>query len=196
CISVKKKEYFWSYDATELAIPPVLNLQVWDNDKFSADDFLGALTLDLNRLYKPAKNSEFCTLDIVNDESTDYISLFEMKRIKGWWPCVDVAGGDPELTGKLELELEILTEEEAAQRPAGRGQEEPNENPHLDPPQRPETSFLWFQSPFRTFKNIIWRKSKWYIIGGLLLVCFILFLLLFLWSMPAAIWARLLRVPG
>ncbi|CAF1502046.1 unnamed protein product, partial [Adineta steineri] len=181
CISVKKKEYFWSYDATELAIPPVLNLQVWDNDKFSADDFLGALTLDLNRLYKPAKNSEFCTLDIVNDESTDYISLFEMKRIKGWWPCVDVAGGDPELTGKLELELEILTEEEAAQRPAGRGQEEPNENPHLDPPQRPETSFLWFQSPFRTFKNIIWRKSKWYIIGGLLL---------------AAIWARLLRVPG
>lgn len=41
CISVKKKEYFWSYDATELTIPPILNLQVWDNDKFSADDFLG-----------------------------------------------------------------------------------------------------------------------------------------------------------
>ena len=41
CISVKKKEHFWSYDATELTIPPVLNLQVWDNDKFSADDFLG-----------------------------------------------------------------------------------------------------------------------------------------------------------
>jgi hypothetical protein len=43
CISVKKKEYFWSYDATELTIPPVLNLQVWDNDKFSADDFLGKI---------------------------------------------------------------------------------------------------------------------------------------------------------
>ena len=41
CISVKKKEHFWSYDETELTIPPVLNLQVWDNDKFSADDFLG-----------------------------------------------------------------------------------------------------------------------------------------------------------
>ena len=41
CISVKKKEHFWSYDATELTIPPVLNIQVWDNDKFSADDFLG-----------------------------------------------------------------------------------------------------------------------------------------------------------
>ncbi len=45
CISVKKKEHFWSYDATELTIPPVLNLQVWDNDKFSADDFLGKFSI-------------------------------------------------------------------------------------------------------------------------------------------------------
>ena len=41
CISVKKKERFWSYDATESLLPPVLNLQIWDNDKFSPDDFLG-----------------------------------------------------------------------------------------------------------------------------------------------------------
>jgi hypothetical protein len=26
CISVKKKEHFWSYDATELTIPPVVNV--------------------------------------------------------------------------------------------------------------------------------------------------------------------------
>ena len=53
--------------------------------------------------------------------------------------------------------------------------------------RRPETSFLWFSSPFRTFKNIIWRKGKWYIIGGLLLVCFVIFLLLFLWAMPVSL---------
>ncbi|CAF4514045.1 unnamed protein product [Rotaria socialis] len=196
CISIKKKEHFWSYDATELTIPPVLNLQVWDNDKFSADDFLGALTLDLNRLYKPAKDPDFCTLDILNDDASNSVSLFEMKRLKGWWPCVNVEGGDPELTGKVELELEILTEEEARERPAGHGREEPNENPKLEPPQRPETSFLWFSSPFRTFKNIIWRKSKWYIIGGLLFICFIIFVLLFLWTMPSAVWSRLLRISG
>lgn len=40
-ISVKKKERFWSYEATEYFLPPVLNLQIWDNDKFSPDDFLG-----------------------------------------------------------------------------------------------------------------------------------------------------------
>lgn len=37
-------------------------------------------------------------MDILNDDSSSHISLFEMKRVKGWWPCIDVAGGDPELT--------------------------------------------------------------------------------------------------
>ncbi len=49
-------------------------------------------------MYKPAKDSDFCTLDILNDETSNFISLFEMKRLKGWWPCVSVEGGDPELT--------------------------------------------------------------------------------------------------
>jgi hypothetical protein len=57
--------------------------------------------LDLNRLHKPAKDSDFCTLDILNDESENFISLFEMKRLKGWWPCVNVEGGDPELTVRV-----------------------------------------------------------------------------------------------
>ncbi len=37
--------------------------------------------------------------------------------------------------GKVEIELEILTEEEARERPAGHGREEPNENPKLEPPK-------------------------------------------------------------
>ena len=41
CISIQKKEHFWSFDTTELLIPPILNLQIWDNDKFTPDDFLG-----------------------------------------------------------------------------------------------------------------------------------------------------------
>ena len=32
------------------------------------------------------------------------------------------------------MEFEILTEEEAIVKPAGRGRDEPNENPKLDPP--------------------------------------------------------------
>ncbi len=37
--------------------------------------------------------------------------------------------------GKVEVELEILTEEEARQRSSGCGREEPNENPKLEAPQ-------------------------------------------------------------
>ena len=55
---VKKKEHFWSLDDTETKMPPVLTIQIWDNDKFSADDFLGQLSLDLNNMIRPVKNSE------------------------------------------------------------------------------------------------------------------------------------------
>lgn len=39
CIS--NQEHFWSLDKTEFRIPPKLIVQVWDNDKFSLDDYLG-----------------------------------------------------------------------------------------------------------------------------------------------------------
>ena len=32
---------FWNLDKTEFRIPPKLNIQIWDNDKFSLDDYLG-----------------------------------------------------------------------------------------------------------------------------------------------------------
>nr|XP_009680782.1 PREDICTED: myoferlin-like [Struthio camelus australis] len=49
-----RKEHFWSLDETVLKVPPKLILQVWDNDKFSADDFLGVLELELTSLPRPA----------------------------------------------------------------------------------------------------------------------------------------------
>lgn len=35
------QERFWSLDKTEFRIPPKLIIQIWDNDKFSLDDYLG-----------------------------------------------------------------------------------------------------------------------------------------------------------
>ena len=39
------------------------------------------------------------------------------------------------MKGKVEMELELMTEKEAEEKTAGFGQEEPNQYPKLDPPK-------------------------------------------------------------
>jgi len=168
-------------------------MQIWDNDKFSADDFLGTLELNLNNMPAPSKKASSATLKKLPDLSktggssdVKMVSLFEQKRIKGFWPCYSDESGTRELTGKIEMELELVSKDEAVDKPCGKARDDPNEFPHLDPPKRPETSFLWFTSPWKTLKFIIWRNYKWYFITALVLLIIILFVVLFIYSMPGA----------
>lgn len=59
-----QQEHFWSLDKTEFRIPPKLIVQIWDNDKFSLDDYLGKrLHLKLNQDYLfQVKSQESCEL--------------------------------------------------------------------------------------------------------------------------------------
>ena len=262
--------------------PPVVVFQVWDNDTFSADDFLGEFRLDLTALPAPAKSAAKCRPDILpevrrklneekrkkkkmremeearkagsgdgrdghsflrkcfpfvrrgssssssysllRDEATsaeeddddeekndELINLFEQKRVKGFFPFVAAekanddgggggggggggsggdgggGGGGVELAGKLEVELEVMSASEASARPAGKGREEPNENPRLDPPKRPETSFLWIASPWKSLKHVVWKKFRGFILKGILLAFVVVFILLLLYSLPETI---------
>ncbi|XP_033126409.1 myoferlin-like isoform X5 [Anneissia japonica] len=136
---IQQKEHFWSLDKTEVRVPPTLILQIWDNDKFSPDDFLGTLELNLNSMPSPKKKSSKCSLEQLPENKAGVevtmVSLFEQKRLNGWWPCMSEETGTPELTGKVELELEIVNEFEALEKPAGNARDEPNANPVLDPPK-------------------------------------------------------------
>ncbi|XP_072177496.1 myoferlin-like [Diadema setosum] len=187
---IKKKEHFWSLDKTETHVPPVLICQIWDNDKFSPDDFLGSIELNLNGMPNPTKKARQCSLkqlpDATSKKEPSLVSLFEAKRLKGWWPVISEETGEREITGKLELELEILTEAEAEERPAAQARDEPNANPKLDPPNRPETSFLWITSPWKSLKYIIWHNYKWYILGFLLLLLLVAFIVLIIYNVPGA----------
>ncbi|XP_051837627.1 myoferlin isoform X2 [Antechinus flavipes] len=198
CI-VSKKEHFWSIDQTEFRVPPRLIIQIWDNDKFSLDDYLGFLELDLHNTIIPAKSSEKCKLDMIPDYKTisphksKIASLFEQKSMKGWWPCYAEKDGTRVMTGKVEMTLEVLNEKEVDERPAGKGRDEPNMNPKLEPPNRPETSFLWFTNPCKTMKFIVWRRFKWVIIGLLILLVLLLFVAVLLYSLPNYLSMKIVR---
>uniref|UniRef100_A0A8B9ZG09 Dysferlin n=1 Tax=Anas platyrhynchos TaxID=8839 RepID=A0A8B9ZG09_ANAPL len=183
---IAKKEHFWSLDKTENKIPPQLIFQIWDNDKFSFDDYLGSIQMDLNRMPKPAKTAEKCSLELVDESlsSGRFVSLFEQKTVKGWWPCIAEQDQKKILAGKLEMTLEIVAEQEHEERPAGVGRDEPNMNPKLEDPKRPETSFLWFTSPYKTLKYILWRRYKWVLVLAIVLFILLLFLGIFIYAFP------------
>ncbi|XP_049687549.1 fer-1-like protein 5 [Accipiter gentilis] len=189
-----RKEHFWSLDETVLKVPPKLILQVWDNDKFSADDFLGVLELELTRLPQPAQHPQNCTpmgqgapqspwpWRVVRTPSR--LSLFRQRRVRGWWPCTVQEGSKRRLSGKLELSLELLTAKEAEERPAGKGREDPNMYPTLPAPMRPEWSFLWLQAPLRSLRYGIWRQHRCRISLGLALLLLLALLLTFIYAAP------------
>ncbi|XP_023248895.1 myoferlin-like [Seriola lalandi dorsalis] len=82
------------------------------------------------------------------------------------------------------MTLEIVSEADADGKPAGKGRDEPNMNPKLDPPKRPDTSFFWFTNPCKTMKFIVWRRFRCLFIGLILLLIVVLFLAILLYSLP------------
>ncbi|XP_073481294.1 otoferlin isoform X12 [Aquarana catesbeiana] len=193
-IVISKKESMFSWDETEYKIPARLTLQVWDADHFSADDFLGAIELDLNRFPRGAKTAKQCSIDMVAPEvDLPMVSIFKQKRVKGWWPFVARNENDElELTGKVEAELHLLSAEEAEKSPAGLGRNEPDP---LEKPNRPNTSLTWLLNPLRIVCVLVWRNYKWHVFG-LLLTCMLLaFLALSLYTLPGVLNQRLIN-PG
>ncbi|XP_019201683.1 otoferlin isoform X3 [Oreochromis niloticus] len=190
-IVISKKESMFSWDETEYKIPPRLTLQVWDADHFSADDFLGAIELDLNRFPRGAKTAKQCTLDMIrNEQDLPTISIFKQKRVKGWWPFIARNENDEmELTGKVEAELHLVTAEEAEKSPVGLGRNEPDP---LEKPNRPDTTFLWFLSPLKAIRYLVCNRYKWLIIKIVLGLLLLIMVGLFLYSMPGYLVKKLL----
>ncbi|XP_024152438.1 myoferlin isoform X2 [Oryzias melastigma] len=196
---ISKKEHFWNWDKTEYRSPPKLIVQIWDNDRISLHDYLGSLELDLLNLVPPAKTPEKCTLEMFPGMMGTVApkakpkSLFSRKSVRGWWPCANVMNGSRTLTGKVEMTLEIVEAKEAEERPAGRGRNEPNMNPKLDPPNRPETSFAWCTNLFNVLRFMSRLNFKWILAGGILLVLIILFLVIMLCFIPSYLAMKIVK---
>uniref|UniRef100_A0A4W3IN78 C2 domain-containing protein n=1 Tax=Callorhinchus milii TaxID=7868 RepID=A0A4W3IN78_CALMI len=184
--SVSKKDRFWSLDKMECKIAPQLIIQIWDNDRFSFDDYLGCIQMDLNKMPRPAKSPEKCSVELLEENllKDRCVSLFEQKSVKGWWPCIAEGDGKRSLAGKVEMTLEMVCEQERDEKPAGLGRDEPNMNPKLEEPKRPDTSFLWFTSPLKTLKYIVWRRFRWLFLALLVAFIVLMFIIVFLYSFP------------
>ena len=59
---------------------------------------------------KPAKTAKKCTLDQFPGHdsklSKDFVSIFEMKQMQGWWPLVK-SDDNPEITVNLSFTLQL-----------------------------------------------------------------------------------------
>ncbi|XP_032547095.1 fer-1-like protein 6 [Chiroxiphia lanceolata] len=184
-IVVSKRENIFSLEKTERKIPAELVLQVWDFERLSSDDFLGTLELDLNGFPQAVKTAKSCDLGTVLAASEENkISIFQQKRVRGWWPFIKAG----ELTGKVEAEFHLVTAEEAEKNPVGKARKEPEP---LEKPNRPDTSFSWFVNPFKCLYHLIWKNYKKYIIIGIILLILVVFLVLFIYTLPGAISERI-----
>ncbi|XP_069089785.1 otoferlin isoform X3 [Pleurodeles waltl] len=191
-IVISKKESMFSWDETEYKIPARLTLQVWDADHFSADDFLGAIELDLNRFPRGAKTAKQCSIEMLTSEvELPTVSIFKQKRVKGWWPFVARNENDElELTGKVEAELHLLTAEEAEKSPAGLGRNEPDP---LEKPNRPSTSLSWMLNPLRIIGILIWRHYRWHFFWLLLACVILVFVTLIIYTLPGVLNEKMLN---
>uniref|UniRef100_A0A8C9ANG7 Fer-1 like family member 5 n=1 Tax=Prolemur simus TaxID=1328070 RepID=A0A8C9ANG7_PROSS len=186
-----QKDYIWSLDPTSMKFPARLIIQVWDNDIFSADDFLGVLELDLSDMPFPARHASQCSIRMMDADSKwpaflqyKHFSLFKKKTVTGWWPCQVLDDGKWRLSGKVKMTLEMLSEKEALIKPAGRGQSEPNQYPTLHPPLRTDSSFKWFRSPVRNICRAFWKRYRFKLLALVVTVIIALLLFNFIYSAP------------
>eukprot|EP01065_Artemidia_motanka_P052325 TRINITY_DN9425_c0_g1_i1.p1 TRINITY_DN9425_c0_g1~~TRINITY_DN9425_c0_g1_i1.p1 ORF type:complete len:2387 (+),score=668.56 TRINITY_DN9425_c0_g1_i1:60-7220(+) len=80
--------------------------------------------------------------------------------------------------GEVQLSFQLVPKSKLEHESfkAGFGRDEPNTNPVLQEPVRPDDSFLWWQHPLKSLKYIVYEKWKVYLCA---FICIVLTLILF-----------------
>ncbi|XP_046666884.1 otoferlin [Homalodisca vitripennis] len=183
------KKRVWDLATTEVKVPPLLHLQVWDRDRLSSDDFIGDMVIELNKMPRGARSVKTCKL---RTPLTPFqgVDLFKVKRMRGWWPFIrEKTDKTPTYGGFLEAEFHLMTDEEALARPAGMGRSEPMA---LPPPMRPEFRTKFWLAPFRILTHLICKVHRKKFIFGLLICASTLFVLVGVYSIPMFVMKKLL----
>ena len=142
--------------------PPRLKLQLFDKD-FGADDSICECIFSLKNLYK------------VGFLKKDTVTLYEDNNDKIWLDNLKHPNF-VENQGEILISIQMLPKHIAAEFPAGKGREAPNQNPILFPP----TGRIGFSlNPYKMISQIvgpsIMRKFKMYAILCCLIGGFVMF---------------------
>lgn len=93
-VITRKKNVLEKFDS-EVKVPAVLNVQVWDNDSFSPDDFLGTLSINLSHFPRPYESPARCSM---KQMSKVHDNLFAGDRsVRGWFPVYGKCDGESEI---------------------------------------------------------------------------------------------------
>lgn len=121
----------------------VVNLQVWDKDVFSRNDFLADAAIEFDDLAEIAFGHE---LRIKKYEVEKGIMGFKNREEKIWVPLkAKDKEGNMIKAGRLQVSFELLPIEKAKACIVGEGRDEPNVDPYLAPPIG---RFEWSLNPF------------------------------------------------
>jgi len=144
---------------------PKFKMQIWDKDLLNPNDAICEANLNLRSFYKKAHNNK-----------SDREILAQQ-----WLIMTHPAAQGPQ--GKILVSFELLSAEEARRRPAGFGRSEPNQNPHLPEPVRPESSFNPL-NPFKSFKffgGVFWKKIRYKLLAACICCLILLILIIFIY---------------
>ena len=147
--------YRLKYDIKYPGDASVLNLQVWDADLFSSNDFIGDASLNLalpledctmtdKQITLNKKYYESFLKDYMNDGELEYYDQ------DSFWIKMKDKQGHP--NGEMRIEITILPKDKAESYQNGEGRTEPNHSPFLPPPTG---RIIWSLNPWTMLNQCV-----------------------------------------
>jgi hypothetical protein len=134
----------------------VVNIQVWDKDLFSSNDFIGDAVIEFNEIAHVAYEHDMRAK--MSNKKSIWDKVRKDKEDKFW---IDLNkrkdNGEVKNVGKLQVSFELVPIEKAKACMVGEGRDQPNSDPYLPPPIG---RFEWSWNPLKLISQTCGPEFK------------------------------------
>jgi hypothetical protein len=158
-----------------------LNLQVWDADAFSKNDYIGDSSLNLILPIEDATMTNR-TISLNKKYYQSFLQKYmgeqelEFEDNESFW--VDMKDKDGHVNGRLRIQVDILPKELAESFLVGEGRSDPNHSPFLPPPVG---RIVWTLNPWTMLSQLVAPHIRNKVIC---IVCLVICLIIFFLMLP------------